>query len=66
MKTTNGNNIPIDAEAMGGWDAPSIFKDGNLRPVEGQSGVVEYVTPGAGKWKTHFVTCPERDEWRKR
>jgi hypothetical protein len=59
-------NIPIEAEAMGGWDAPTIFEDGNLAPVEGRSNTVEYVKAGAGKWKSHFVSCPERDEWRRR
>lgn len=71
--TTAGKNIPLDAEDSGGWDAPVVPDDGNLRPtgerVMGRGGsmvVVEVVAPGDGKYRSHFSTCPDAGEWRKR
>lgn len=73
MVTTEGKSIPIEAEDMGGWDAPTTFEDGNLvrteRRVEDRLGgmvpEVRYVEPGEGRWKTHLATCKDADEWRK-
>jgi hypothetical protein len=69
-KTLDGRNIPLDAEPMGGWDAPRVFPDGNLRPVLSDRRInghltVEYVTPGEGKYRTHFSSCPDANEWRR-
>jgi hypothetical protein len=73
-RTTKGKNIPLDAEDSGGWAAPVTPDDGNLQPTgervptrDGQTAmVVEVVAAGEGKYRSHFVTCPEAGEWRKR
>lgn len=70
---TEGNDkkasraMPIDADPATG--APALFDDGNLVQI-GTTGAgkprVRYVAAGPGRMRSHFASCPERDNWRKR
>jgi len=72
-RTTHGRSVPLDAEDMGGWEAPLHVDDGNLKPTgdrvpagAGQTVmVVRYVRAGEGDLRTHFATCPDASSWRK-
>ena len=65
-KTANGKAIPVDADAS---------PDGNIRvdprtePMGASvlSGAALETARAAGEklHKTHFVTCPQRREWRR-
>ncbi len=54
-KTSTGKAIPVDADPV---------EHGNI--VLSSGGVAEVGPAGSGTHVSHFATCPERDEWRKR
>lgn len=61
---------------MGGWEVPLEFPDGNVRMTdrrEGGTPVVEVFPSatsgplqGARRYRTHFSSCPDAEDWRKR
>jgi hypothetical protein len=63
--------IPLDAEHMGGWDSPTKHDNGNLVAVGstvgefGSTMVVRYVPAGPGRYRSHFVSCPNAKEHRR-
>ncbi len=75
-ETTQGRRIPLDAEDMGGWKAPTPAPDGNvmatgsrLDPKFGSVMIVQILGPGqapAGEtlYRSHFATCPQADAHR--
>lgn len=68
-RTTNGKRMPIDAEDQGGWLVPKQVDAGNVLLDSGSwpdDAVVRIVAAGAGRHASHFSTCPDSDEWRRR
>jgi hypothetical protein len=62
-RTIHGTNIPLDAHPESG--RPLVVEDGNLILVEA-SRIVRYVKAGQGRHRTHFATCPDSKQWRKK
>lgn len=67
-------NMPLDG-AAGSDDVvrPQAFEDGNIKPtgdyVPGRFGKVmevEYVDPGPGQYRSHFASCPNSAQHRRR
>lgn len=60
-------SIPLDADVNGD---PIEFADGNLirTGTVDPSGApfVRYVKPGSGMFRTHFSSCPEASNWRRK
>lgn len=61
--TTNDKRMPVDAE-------PTYDGRANLVLVEtlfpGGQPLARSVPPGEGTHTSHFATCKQADEWRKR
>lgn len=57
VKTIRGRNMPLDAEEMIGQDL-LLFEIG-------ADGVARSAAKGKPGRQSHFVTCPQRDSWRK-
>lgn len=57
-RTSKGKAMPVDVNKR---------DDGNLilTDVDGDT-VVEYVPKGQGDHVSHFVTCGQADQWRKK
>jgi hypothetical protein len=62
--TESGKSIPLDAEPVA---------HGNIRLVDNRAVVVGVgtldlldATDDGVRWVSHFVTCPDRDKWRRR
>lgn len=74
MRTVHGMPVPVDAEDMGGWDAPATVDDGDLRSTgtrttSGRGAtipVVDFVRPGQGRWRCHWRACRPAAAWRRR
>lgn len=70
----NRRSIPLDAELKRGQLVPAEFDNGNLRNTNGVAmghggevvPVVEYVAPGPGLWRSHFASCPNSAQHRRR
>lgn len=69
-KTVELRSIPLDATADGSL---VVFGDGNLadtgRRAPGGAKttmVVRYVDAGEGRYRSHFASCPDSSNWRKR
>jgi hypothetical protein len=71
-ETDKGKRIPLDGEDQGGFTSLATFADGNLVAVGSKLGeygstpIVRYVKAGEGRYRTHFSSCPEASEWRRR
>lgn len=72
-KTANGKAFPLQAEDMGGWEAPIVSPVGNVKPTGqrlpdrygGTVMVVEVVAPGEGKYVGHWAECPDSKDWKR-
>lgn len=53
-KTLRGRSIPVD---------PETVESGNLRVVDG---IAYFGSPGSGDRVSHFATCPNADQHRRR
>lgn len=77
-KTTKGKAIAVDADDDAGWEQPVVDEAGTLRPTgrstQGRYGpvsIVEAVASGVfelgdtkPRWRPHFSTCPDANDWR--
>lgn len=79
VRTTKDKNMPIDADASAGWEQPVIDPEGNVRPtgqnVPGKFGPVPVVQvmpdgqmnlDGERRWRPHWATCPDANDWRRK
>jgi len=65
--TTNKTRIPLEGQRLDdGRLVPATFEDGNLTYADRHHVVVAYVKAGQGAYKTHFASCPQAGEWRKK
>lgn len=72
-RTRSGRAIPLDARWTDGVPKPLYTPDGNLIAIEdiavgaGGPGLLVEHAPrnGTPRWRAHFATCPNADDWRK-
>lgn len=55
--TPGGKRIPVDVDEV---DDGNIVIDG----IDRGTTLFKVVSPGEGRYVSHFVTCPNADEWR--
>ena len=56
--TTTGKRMPIDAEPRP--DGNLVLREGVVRPF------VPHVSTDTERWVSHFSTCPQSRDWRRR
>jgi len=69
--TKNGKTTPLDAEPAENGNLELVTMGGKLHAVPAgkqplNSEPVLFCEPGAKRYRSHFATCPEAGDWRKR
>jgi hypothetical protein len=61
MKTAAGKRMPIDAEPSEKGNIVLVEDKGNFEQFD----LISYAKPGP-RYTSHFATCPQAAEWRKK
>lgn len=62
-ETTHGKRIPLEPVTEGGALRGNVLLQGHLDGGEPTAVIVE---PGRGTHISHFATCPDAPQWRRK